>query len=317
MPGCPICGSNPVSISWGHLDCPRCGSVNVEDGHPKDIERGWPNWLGEWADTRSVHRRSRLSHLLRHGQRDGAPAKLSLDFTDRLDEPLPFPAEQLDYLILWVGNRQLGTEPIEIPIPEVAAWIGARIDRQNPGAELVWLLSQHETRRYLELCGHDSIAVMLHMSGWERYRAITQGRVESRKAFMAMKFGAEDVELAYNNCFKHAVTRTGFELFDMREQQQAGMIDDHMRVAIRTSRFLIADLSHECRGSYWEGGFAEGLGRPVIYTCNAEKWKKEKSHFDTNHLATVVWEANNLEEAAQKLTAIIRNTLPGEAKMDD
>jgi hypothetical protein len=148
------------------------------------------------------------------------------------------------------------------------------------------------------------------MKGWERYHALKQGHVKSRKAFMAMKFGSTDVELAYNNCFKPAVACTGFELFDLREQQQAGMIDNHMRVAIRNSRFLIADLSHECRGSYWEGGFAEGLGRPVIYTCNAEKWEKERPHFDTNHLATVVWEANNLGKAARELTAIIRNTLP-------
>ena len=55
---------------------------------------------------------------------------------------------------------------------------------------------------------------------------------------------------------------------------KAGLIDDRLRVEIRTSRFLIADLTHENAGAYWEAGFAEGLGKPVIYTC-------EKSKFDT------------------------------------
>lgn len=93
------------------------------------------------------------------------------------------------------------------------------------------------------------------------------------------------------------------------------MIDDHMRVAIRSSRFVIADLSFGCRGSYWEGGFAEGLGRPVIYTCEARKWKDEKPHFDTNHLTTIIWDENKLQEAALYLANVIRNTLPEEAVM--
>jgi hypothetical protein len=289
----------------------------VGDTHPSDIERGLANWLGEWDHVQSVHRRSRLSHLLRYRQRDRVPARLSLDLTDRLDERLPSPAEQLNYLIEWLGNHQLGVQPVELPVLEVEGWIGARINRKSQGSALYWLLIQREAEHFLELHSQIPFIAMLRMSGWERYHALEQGRVESHKAFMAMKFGAEDVELAYNSYFKDAVARTGFELFDMREQQRAGMIDDHMRVAIRNSRFLIADLSYECRGSYWEGGFAEGLGRPVIYTCNAEKWEKERSHFDTNHLATVVWDTNNLEKAARELTAIIRNTLPNEAKMDD
>ena len=61
----------------------------------------------------------------------------------------------------------------------------------------------------------------------------------------------------------------------------------------------------------------EELGRPVIYTCEAKQWHVEGSHFDTNHLTSpVVWEAGKFEEATRRLTAIMRNTLPAEAKME-
>ena len=40
-----------------------------------------------------------------------------------------------------------------------------------------------------------------------------------------------------------------------------------MRVQIRASRFVICDLTHGNRGAYWEAGFAEGIGRPVIFVC--------------------------------------------------
>jgi nucleoside 2-deoxyribosyltransferase len=88
-------------------------------------------------------------------------------------------------------------------------------------------------------------------------------------------------------------------------------------VEIRTSRFLIADLTHENRGAYWEAGFAEGLGKPVIYTCEKSKFGVQKTHFDTNHHETVVWEKENLSEAAEKLKVTIRATLPDEAVMTD
>jgi len=49
--------------------------------------------------------------------------------------------------------------------------------------------------------------------------------------------------------------------------------------AIRTARFVIADLTHDNNGAYFEAGFAEGLGLPVIYTCEAGKFDAKKTHF--------------------------------------
>jgi len=78
-------------------------------------------------------------------------------------------------------------------------------------------------------------------------------------------------------------------------------------------------LSDENAGAYWEAGFAEGLGKPVIYVCRAKVADVEfKTHFDTDHRQTVRWGAPySLAETAQHLKAVIRNTLPGDAKQDD
>ncbi|HEX2801089.1 MAG TPA: hypothetical protein VHN73_03390, partial [Phenylobacterium sp.] len=141
-------------------------------------------------------------------------------------------------------------------------------------------------------------------------------RIESRQAFMAMKFNDADLDAVYERCFIPSASEAGFTLRRLSDQQGAGLIDDQLRVAIRSSRFLIADLSHANNGAYWEGGFAEGLGRPVIYTCSESAWKAERTHFDTNHLVTVVWSPDALEDAARRLTATIRATLPDEAKME-
>jgi hypothetical protein len=113
------------------------------------------------------------------------------------------------------------------------------------------------------------------------------------------------------------VGRADFELRILTDRQPAGLIDDQLRVALRASRFVIADLTHGNNGAYWEAGFAEGLGRPVIYTCRKAEWDVRKTHFDTNHLVTIIWEPNQLEDAGTRLTATIRATLPGEARLRD
>jgi hypothetical protein len=155
----------------------------------------------------------------------------------------------------------------------------------------------------------------LSMDGWGYYEQLKRGAIINRKAFMAMQYGDIDLDDVFEKCFRAAVKATGYELFRLDEKPQAGIIDDRLRVEIRTSRFLISDLTHGNRGAYWEAGYAEGLGKPVIYTC--EKGVFNNTHFDTNHHLTIIWEKDNLSEAALQLTATIRATLPDEAILTD
>jgi hypothetical protein len=75
------------------------------------------------------------------------------------------------------------------------------------------------------------------------------------------------------------------------------------------------------RGAYWEAGFAEGLGIPVIYTCRRDVFEDTKHdchpHFDAAHWVTVPWEGADPSAAAIKLKAIVRATLPAEARLED
>jgi nucleoside 2-deoxyribosyltransferase len=136
-------------------------------------------------------------------------------------------------------------------------------------------------------------------------------------AFMAMKFENPELTKIFEDHFKEAVRATGFKLKRLDEDPKAGSIDERLRVEIRRSVFLVADLTDGNQGAYWEAGFAEGLGKPVIYTCQKRFFKEVQTHFDTNHLQTVFWDENEPNKAAEELKATIRNTLPLIAKMDD
>jgi hypothetical protein len=180
-------------------------------------------------------------------------------------------------------------------------------------SDLTWLLRQEQTVEFID---QQLQSLRLKMAGWLRYEALKHAQVESRKVLMAMEFNDPELDRVVNDCFTPAVGRAGFELHTLATDQPAGSIDDQLRVALRTSRFVIADLTHDNSGAYWEAGFAEGLGRPVIYTCKKAKWDESASHFDTNHLVTVIWDPSDLDKAGEQLTATIRATLPGEAKME-
>lgn len=163
------------------------------------------------------------------------------------------------------------------------------------------------------------IEATLSVSGWARVEALLREARDSRKAFMAMKFGDQELDAVFKDHMKHAVQQTGFNLQRLDEEPRAGLIDDRMRLEIRTSRFLIADLTHGNAGAYWEAGYAEGLGRPVIYTCRKDVFDNEKKrpHFDTNHHLTVIWDPAALDEAMTQLKTVIRVTLPTETILED
>lgn len=162
--------------------------------------------------------------------------------------------------------------------------------------------------------------IALTFEGWQFYDELKKDAINSKKAFMAMKFGDTELNSMYEDHFKAAVKQTGFYLVSLQDpgKQKSGLIDSHLEVEIRTSRFLVVDLTHGNQGAYWEAGFAAGLGKPVIYTCSKQAWEdKKKRHFDTEHHQTVKWDLTDPEKSTTRLKDIIRATLPSEAKLAD
>ncbi|MEQ1589515.1 MAG: hypothetical protein ABL902_04075 [Gallionella sp.] len=267
--------------------------------------------------------RAILSYAIRRmGREDSRPFIFEDNAQSILQNTtLPPATEQLDNLILYLGKtlEEPGALLSVLEPNTMRATLGAIT---ATGAD--WVLQkaiQLELVEAMRLHGGGIASVTLSISGWQRFTELLTSTITSRRAFMAMKFGDEEMNNIFTNCFKPAAARAGYNLVKLDDEPRAGLIDDRLRLEIRTSRFLIADLSHANKGAYWEAGYAEGLGRPVIYTCKTSVFEHEdpnmRPHFDTNHYLTVPWDSNELQLAADKLTATIRVTLPSEAKLVD
>jgi len=313
---CPICGAQAEFWSAGNgrrWECPRCAEYVL------DYSRR-PFVLGEAMESANVDA-SVLSHKIRRAVDNKARVIISEDSLASYGakEQLPNPREQADNLILWIGSHQKNhTDWATARQEQLAANIGTAISANED--DLSWLSRQLANEGLYDRNDTGDAQgwrLRLTMNGWKRYDDLTRRVVAGRIAFMAMAFGQSELDSALDQCFRPAAKRTGFELRKLNEGQPAGLIDNQIRTRIRTARLVIADLTHDNDGAYFEAGFAEGLGINVIYTCEEKKFKTTKTHFDTNHMVTILWDLGNLKKAEEDLTGKIRNTLPDIAKMTD
>jgi hypothetical protein len=239
-------------------------------------------------------------------------------FGDAALGSLPTPAEAMDNFLLYLAedanDRPGAGTSINSSDPALLGRIGAiNFD------ETYWIVQNLSSLGIVDLSQESldgSCVACISYSGWLRVEELRAAKIASKFAFFARKFNNPDLDTVYNECLRPAVEQTGYELRTVT--QRAGLIDAVVEDEIRRCRFLIADLSDDNAGAYWEAGFAEGLGKPVIYLCRAMVGAEEKkTHFDTDHRQTVRWELQSLDETAQKLKAVIRNTLLGDASQTD
>jgi hypothetical protein len=259
-----------------------------------------------------------MSHALRRMQRPSQTHRRIIR-DDELstfwsEGRLPSPLEQADNLILLIGEKQPTPSTwVDFTQSEIAAMIGIAVSADgNDSGGFSWLNSQLEPKKLYRF--HPSppggvVRVMPEMPGWEKYEVLKKQRIESRTAFMALIFGLPIVTRMVDECVRPAVERTGFRLRILTDPQDAGLIDDKIRAGLLAARFVISDLTGGSHGAYWEAGFGEGRGIPVIYMCEKAEWTKNKTHFDTNHMATIIWDIDDLKKSQDALVAMIRATL--------
>lgn len=150
----------------------------------------------------------------------------------------------------------------------------------------------------------------LSLKGWEQYEAERRGDFAGRYGFIAMRFNDPVLDPFVEAVVKPAVRDSiGFDLVDLRNASRAGVIDNIMRAQIRDAAFVLVDLTHDNSGAYWEAGYAEGLGKPVIYICEQSKFDVARTHFDTNHCTTVMWRADEPAAFIDQLVATLRRSL--------
>ena len=222
------------------------------------------------------------------------------------------PAVQAANIIRRIGDKVSETgKPIHRIHPVSDAQVQLFKDLQNDG-----LIKGLIIRRMRRSKGNTIADIDLTLNGWRKYESEKRDRFSGNYGFVAMQFNDDALDHLVREVIKPAVKSIGYNLVDMRDVAQAGVIDNIMRAQIGGAAFIIADLSHDNLGAYWEAGYAEGLGKPVIYICERSKFedKDRQPHFDTNHCTTIPWSTDDPDKFSQELIATLRRSLDDGAR---
>lgn len=154
------------------------------------------------------------------------------------------------------------------------------------------------------LVSNEFATFTLSAKAWEMVYELQRNQTNNKKAFIAMKFGAETNAL--RDKIKEGIVAAGYEPRIMDEIEHNHQIVPEMLYEIRNSRFVVAELSHHNNGAYYEAGFAYGQEKEVIHICSEEALKSDL-HFDVSQINTVVYK--DISEIPEKLKKRIEATI--------
>jgi hypothetical protein len=287
---CPICHRNlPEHLSSEdhgniiHVKCDYCGRYTI-NGHQiigiLHVKQNMPNN----AHVSDLDMSIALRHLSLGSKN---PIEVTAKNYNEIKESIRIPAdplEVLDFLIEYCGLKATRFN-VGICIPFVDIPLLYIHDINELEAILVMAMEMDYIGQYHSDRG--CYAFSLQVKGWERIVLLRKVRSESKKVFIAMKFGDPELDKVFLDAIVPAVEMCGYHTLRIDREHHNDKICDKVIAEIKQSAFVIADFTgHRC-GVYFEAGYALGLGKPVIWCCRDNHFKK--LHFDTRQYNHIKW----------------------------
>lgn len=310
---CLICGENATVChqSCDIFECSKCGryQINTFDDEPEFTEEQ-KLILRHYLSSLSYNDPRRLTII---GESNFSEIIAGIDYPKDL-------LEKIDYVLRYFYDKTNYVNEI-ITIDQQSDSLLRHLFCYN-AQEFISILKYLKDEELIKCLGtaENGYDYILTMKGMKYYKDKIIPKNKSQQCFVAMWFNPIDdignyrfnMQRVYNDAIRPAIEN------EQRESQIKALkidcvehcndINDEMIAQIRQSRCMVVDLTGYRGGVYWEAGFGEGLGLPVIYTCN-KIWKDgdsekniEHVHFDLEHRNMILWEYDKLEEFKEKLT---------------
>jgi nucleoside 2-deoxyribosyltransferase len=129
----------------------------------------------------------------------------------------------------------------------------------------------------------------------------------SNSVFVAMWF--DNSMDGYYNAVKSTIDMSGFKAIKINDVRHLNDINNEIVALIKNCRFVVADLTGQRNNVYFEVGYAKGIGKPVILTCEEDDFQNRA--FDTSTLNTILWNKENYKDLQQDVMASIIANIDG------
>ena len=125
--------------------------------------------------------------------------------------------------------------------------------------------------------------------GWLHIQELQRTINTSKQAFVAMWFSSE-TDNAWNSIHR-AISDCGYIPVRIDKKEHNNQIVPEMLYEIKQSAFVIADLTGNRNGVYYEAGYAHALDKEVIVTWKKTDEPKEQPHFDIAQKNMIQWKS--------------------------
>lgn len=313
---CPVClnfdGTYCIKEPRGGdshtFNCERCGRFRISDTAYEDQYLRPDSNLSKYV-------RAALSHEVRTKLPEGDMIKSDWLESKLKTVKLPSPRKQEENLIRIIGLRkEFDGEPT--PMTDgIAGQVGALektqlhdlrqdLERRNLIVNRGRIELPNRSGGVLVTSKYD-----LTHEGWTAYEKLQSDHLAGARGFVALKFENSEFNGMLKLLKPQLEQALGHPVVDMRDVSKAGIIDAIMREELKRCSYVIADLTDDNCNVYWEAGYADALGKPVIYVCEQGKFISAKQNFDTSHLTTVIWRADDVDSFRDELVKTIRRSL--------
>ena len=282
---CPICKLDKQEVKARDggerisLECPRCGKFTITRtavtmAERKDIGHKLTAWIRERTDS-GAEVPEINSNTLKEVEAALPSYRVSekqLLLLRAMEKRTQFPGQclevisRLDYPLSWAGSE----------------------------AEFRYLLSSLIERNLIRRTDgpsdlNDSFIYKFEITaaGWEFLDKHERLAAISDQVFVAMSF-SEDLKTAWEAGISPALKDAGYRPYRVDAKPHIDKIDSKIITEIKNSRFLVADVTQQRPGVYFEAGYALGLSLPVFWCVRSDDLKNV--HFDTRQYNHIVWE---------------------------
>ena len=159
---------------------------------------------------------------------------------------------------------------------------------------------------------NNALTYILKEAYKEKYENISiPDNKNSKQIFVAMRFSDEQEGL-YKNVIKPVAKKSNYVVTKVNDEEFEGSIIDKIKSDISSSICLIADLTDNRGGVYYEAGIAKGLQMcnhsiKLILACKKVFFETEGVHFDVQGDNIILYESE--EDYKQKLEARLKSIL--------
>jgi hypothetical protein len=291
---CPLCQKEKFSVSTANssvssIDCCICGNFNIHNSFKSDQYSSDLYILSGWARERTEKKLQPLTIL----PNDVNPSADGITVEAILSLPtIPQTIDENIIKLLDAIKRKSRFFGDEISISGSNDYTLAFLehterDEYNIRHPINKLLEQVDKLGWINLCSADKNRYEITIEGLRIIEKAKQSIPQGVDCFIAMKYGDKLLDKAYINGMIPAIKDAGYKPIQMAYQEHNNNIMDEMVACIRKCRFVVADLSFQNQNVYFEAGFAQGLGIPVIYTCH--EYHVDQIKFDTQHTNQIRW----------------------------